>query len=307
MATVLDDRLTLSLALVFVIGAAFYLWTAGTTIPLSLAGNPLGPSLNIDDYYNRLATAFLHLHLSIGVAPAGLLHLANPYDPSQNELYAETASYHDLALYHGRLYPIWGPAPVLVLFVPLHLFGLAPSNSLAVALFGIAGLAFALGTLRVLLREIDGVPLWMGILGAATLVCSTTVPFVARGRPAVYVEALAGGFCFAMAGVYLAVRAIAQRRASLGRLALMSLCFGLAAGSRPPLIATALLIVPVYLTLARTRPRGQLLAALAGPFGACVLLLLAYNFARFGNPLEVGQSYQLAGYNPHDVQFGSVG
>ena len=37
-----------------------------------------------------------------------------------------------------------------------------------------------------------------GLLGAAALVCSTTVPFVARGRPAVYVEALAGGFCFAI-------------------------------------------------------------------------------------------------------------
>jgi hypothetical protein len=34
--------------------------------------------------------------------------------------------------------------------------------------------------------------------------------------------------------------------------------------------------------------------------------VLAYNFARFGNPLEVGQSYQLSGYDPHDVHFGSV-
>jgi hypothetical protein len=59
--------------------------------------------------------------------------------------------------------------------------------------------------------------------------------------------------------------------------------------------------------LASTKPRGQLLAALAGPYGACVLLLLAYSFARFGNPLEVGQSYQLAGYNPQDVHFGSAG
>jgi len=297
MATVLDDRLTLSLVLMFVLGAAFYLWTAATSIPLSLADNQT-------DYYSELATAFLHLHLSIAAAPAGLVHLANPYDPSQNAPYQ--SAYHDLALYHGRFYVTWGPAPVLVLLIPLHVLGLGASGSLTVAVFGIAGLAFALGTLRVLLGEIDRVPLWMGILGAAVLVCSTTVPFLARG-PVVYEEALAGGFCFAMAGVYLAVRAIAQRRASFARLALMSLSFGLAAGSRPPLIATGLLIVPVYLTLRSTRPRGQLFAALAGPCGACVLLLLAYNFARFGNPLQVGQSYQLAGYNPQDVHFGSVG
>jgi hypothetical protein len=295
MATVLDDRLTLFLALTFVIGAAFYLWTAATTFPLSLTGNQ-------NDPYNELATAFLHLHLSIGAAPAGLVHLANPYDPSQNGPYQ---AYHDLSLYHGRFYIDWGPAPVLVLLVPLHLLGLSPSSSLTVALFGTAGLAFALGTLRVMLREFDGIPLWMGILAAAALVCSTTIPFLLR-RPAIYEEALAGGFCFVMAGVLIAVRTIAQRRASLVWLALMSLCFGLAAGSRPPLIATALLILPVYLMLRRTRPNAPLLAALTVPVGACALLLLTYNVVRFGNPLEVGQSYQLAGYDPRNVHFGSA-
>ena len=193
-------------------------------------------------------------------------------------------------LYHGRFYLTWGPTPALVLLVPLHLLGLAASSSLTVALFAIAGLAFALAALRVLLREFDAVPLWMGILAAAVLVCSTTVPFLLR-RPAVYEEAIAGGYCFVMVGVYLAVRTIARRRASLGLLALMSLCFGLAAGSRPPLAATGLLVVPVYLALRSTRPRRGLLAALTGPFGACLVLLLAYNYARFGNPLEVGVSH----------------
>jgi hypothetical protein len=74
----------------------------------------------------------------------------------------------------------------------------------------------------------------------------------------------------------------------------MSLCFGLAVGSHPPLAATGLLVVPVYLALRSTRARRGLLAALAGPFGACLVLLLAYNFARFGNPLEVGQSHLVA-------------
>jgi hypothetical protein len=299
-AAILDDRLTLSLALMFVAGAAFYLWTAATSYPLSLAANQ--PILGLGNYYNELATAFLHLHLSIGAAPTGLTDLANPYDPSQN---APFQTYHDLSLYDGRFYVEWGPAPALVLLVPLHVLGLGASSSLTVALFAIAGLAFALATLRVLLRRFDAVPLWMGILAGAVLVCSTTVPVLLR-RPAVYEEAIAAGFCFVMAGVYIAVRTIARRRASLGSLALMSLCFGLAGGSRPPLIAMGFLIVPVYLALRRTTPVRPLLAALAGPFVICVLLLLAYNFVRFGNLLQVGQSYQLAGYNPQDAHFGSA-
>ena len=283
-----------------VIGAAFYLWTAASTWPLSLAGN----QVKHDNFYNELATAFLHLHLSIGAAPAGLVHLAEPYDPTQNAPWS-SSYFHDLSLYHGRFYLTWGPAPVLVLHVPLHLLGLAPSSSLTVAVFGIAGLAFALAALRVLLREFDAVPLWMGILAAAVLVCSSTLPFLLR-HSAVYEEAIAGGYCFVMAGLYLAVRTIARGRASLGLLALMSLCFGLAAGSRPSLAAAGLLVVPVYLAVRDTLPRRGLLAALAGPFGACLVLLLAYNYARFGNPLEVGQSYALTGYNPQHVRLGGA-
>jgi hypothetical protein len=294
--SVLQDRLNLSLALIFLTGAAFYLWTAATSYPLSLTGGQA-------DAYNELAKAFLHLHLAVAEAPAGLSHLADPYDPAQNMAYQ--GAFHDLALYHGRLYVTWGPAPVVVLLVPLHLLGLAPSSSLTVALFAIAGLAFALGTLRVILGVLDRVPLWMGILAAAALVCCTTMPFLLR-RPLVYEEAIAGGFCFAMAGLLIAVRTIAQRRASLWLLGLMSLCFGLAAGSRPPLAAIALLLVPVFLALRGSLDRRPLLLALALPFGICAVLLLAYNVIRFGNPLEGGQSYQLTGIDLHDLHFGSA-
>jgi hypothetical protein len=229
------------------------------------------------------------------------LHLADPLDPAQNMAYQ--AAFHDLALYHGRLYVTWGPAPVVVLLVPLHLLGLSPSSSLTVALFAIAGLAFALGTLRVILGVLDRVPLWMGILAAAAIVCCTTMTFLLR-RPLVYEEAIAGGFCFAMAGILIAVRTIARRGSSVWLLALMSLCFGLAAGSRPPLGALGLMLIPVYLVLRGLSSRRPLILALALPFGTCAALLLAYNAVRFGNPFEVGQSYQLAGIDVHSLHYG---
>jgi hypothetical protein len=287
---------SLALVLVFLIGAAFYVWTAATSVPLSLTGGQL-------DYYNQLATAFLHLHLSIGAAPAGLLHLANPQDPAQNAPYG--GLYPDLALYHGRFYLQWGPPPVVVLLVPLHLLGLAPTQSFTVALFAIAGLGFALATLRVLLRRFDALPLWMGVLAAAVLVCSTSIMFLLRD-PLIYEEAVAGGYCFAMAGVFIAVRAIVRGRASLALVALMSLCFGLACGSRPPLLAAAVLIIPVFRALRGTHSTQGLLAALLAPVGACLALLLAYNYARFGNPLENGVHYQLANVDSRTARVGSA-
>jgi hypothetical protein len=292
------NRVSLTLGAVFLLAAVFYLWTADTTIPLALHGWSSDP-------YNRLANAFLHLHLSVGQAPPELMRLANPYSPAQNTAIQARYSIHDYALYHGRLYLTWGPAPVIVLLVPMHLLGFEPSSSLTVALFGIVGLGFALATLRVLLRQVGGATLWMCALAASTLALCSVVPFILR-RPAIYEEAIAGGFCFAMAGIWLATSTLVERGASLRRLALMSLCFGLAVGSRPTLGLTALVLVPVYLSLRGTRSRRALLLALLVPAGGCFLLLAAYNQARFGAPLEFGTKYALAASNSLTTKYGDL-
>lgn len=287
------DRVSLALGAVFLLAAAFYLWTAGSTYSLGLDGGSTDP-------YNELANAFIHLHLSVGRAPAGLLRLTEPYNPAQNSTFQ--SGIHDFALYNGKLFLTWGPGPVIVLLVPLHLLGFAPTASLTTSVFAIAGLAFALATLRVLLRRIGDLPLWMCVLAALTLALASAVPFMLR-RPQVYEEEIAGGYCFAMAGIWLAVSAIADRSASTRRVALMSLCIGLAAASRPPLALTAVVLLPVYLALRTAQPRRSLLMALMIPVGVCVVLLLAYNQARFDNPLQYGAKYQLAGIDQSTVRF----
>jgi hypothetical protein len=293
------DRVNLALGAVFLLGAVFYLWTAATSYTLELNGSQTDP-------YNLLATAFLHLHLSVGRPPAGLLRLPEPYNPAANSIFQlHPRDIHDFALYHGKLYLTWGPTPVLVLFIPLHLLGLEPSTSLAAAIFAIVGLGFALAVLRVVLRQLGRAPLWMCVLAALALALSSVMPFTLR-RPEVYEGAIASGFCFAMAGTWLAVSALLERRASLRRLALASLCFGLAVGARPPLVAAALVFVPVYLAFRATLPRRGLLLALLAPLGVCGLLLALYNQVRFGSPLEVGTKYALAGFNQHTAHFGAA-
>jgi hypothetical protein len=285
------DRVSVALCLVFLGAAAFYLLIAETSERLALRGRAAEP-------YNKLADAFLHLRLSVGRAPAALMRLAAPYDPAQNSSIVHHAGIHDFALYHGHLFLTWGPAPAAVLLVPMHLLGLEPSASVLVAFFSIVGIGFSLATLRVLLRQIGNATLWMCVLAAFTLVLCSVVPYVLR-RPAVYEAAIAGGYCFVMAGIWLAISALADRRASLVRLALMSLCFGLAAGSRPTLGFAAVVLIPVYMSLRSTRSHGGLLMALFAPVGGCALLLMAYNQARFGNPVEYGQRYVLASYDEH--------
>jgi hypothetical protein len=298
------DPVDLALGAVFVLGALFYLWTAGTSTPFTFDNGGV-------DRYNLLADAFLHLRLWVAHAPAALLHLSEPFNPAQNGRIVEVGvndatSLHDDLLAGGKIYFLWGPAPALVLLVPLHLLGLEPSASVTVACFAIAGLGFALGTLRLVVRRTGGAPLWMCVLAAAAVALCSAIPFLLR-TPSVTEDTLAGGFCFTMAGAWLALSAVAGGSASPRRVALASLCFGLAAGSRPPLALGAAMLVPVYLSLRSSAPsRRRLAMATAIPFGVCLALLLAYNQARFGDLLEFGSRHQLAGYDPLHTHFGSL-
>jgi hypothetical protein len=284
------DRVSVTLAGVFLVSVAFYLWTAASTVPLSLHAG-------LSDRYNLLATAFLHFRLSVGPAPAALLHLADPYSPAAIAHLPppanDASAVNDDVMYNGRLYFEWGPAPALVLLVPLHLLGFEPSSSVTVFIYAVIGLFFALATLRIVIRHISSdAPIWICVLAGFAVSLTSVVPYLLR-TPDVTTDTLAGGYCFAMAGIWLATSAIVEKRASLMHLTLMSLCFGLAVNSRPPLVLTALVLIVVYRSLRATRSRRSLLASLALPIGLCLILLLAYNQARFDNPFEVGSHHQL--------------
>jgi hypothetical protein len=290
------DRMSVVLGAVFLLGATFFVWRANYAEALALHGGQSSP-------YNQLADAFIHLHLWVVNVPAEALGPGNPYNPAQRSEFL--LGYPDYALYGHYLYLTWGPVPVLVLLVPLHLLGFEPTASVVTAPFAITGLGFALATLRVIVRKIGDVSLWMAALAALTLTCASVIPYVVR-FPLVYHQEIAGGYCFAMASIWLAASAVIDNRSSLKRLALMSLCVGLAAGSRITLALTAVLLVVVYVSLRGSRPRRGLRLALGVPFGACVLLLLAYNQARFGDPLQYGAIYQINGESTYTAHFGQL-
>ncbi len=291
-----SDRTSAALIGVFLLGASFYFWRATYATPLALHGGESSP-------YNELADAFLHLRLWVVHVPQAALGPGNPYNPAQRSAFL--LGYPDYSLYGHYLYISWGPVPVLVLLVPLHLLGFEPSASVIMTPFVIVGLGFALAALRVIVRKIGEVRLWMCILAAFTLACASVIPYILR-FPLVYHEEIAGGYCFAMAGIWLGVSAVVDRRASPMRLTLMSLCIGLATGSRVTLGVMALLLVAVYVSLRTTRPRRGLLVALGTPFAVCVLLLAAYNQARFGSVLENGVRYQINGISTYTAHFGEL-
>jgi hypothetical protein len=287
-----------ALQAVYLVMAAFYLWTATS------GGVRLNFGAPQRDAYNLLTNGFLHGQLSILARPsAALLHLKDPYDPKLNAILQ--GPHHDLALYHGHFYLTWGPTPVLTLFMPwrlLHIGGI-PIN-FADWLYCIVGLGFALTLLKVLVeRFIPAVSTAAFTLGAIAIACGSILPFLLRD-PQVYEVNIASSYCFGIAGCYLLATGFLLGEVRMRRLFVASLCFGLAAGSHQDTVLLAILPLGVAISLigriapSERRARLRVAAIVLGPLAICIALLLIYNVARFGSPLQFGAGYVLAGYNP---------
>ena len=291
---------------VLVLALAFYMWTASSSIPFTF------PSVD-QDPYNSLTTGFLHGNTYLPTTPPpGLLHLANPYNPAQNAPYQ--AAYHDLALYHGRFYSQWGPTPVLTLFAPFRIItGLRMSESLAVALYAFVGLVCSVLLLRALLtRLVPKAPRWVLPVSAVGLALTNVLPFLLR-RPVQYEVAIACGYCFEMAGLWLMVTAVLGPELRRWRMIAGSLCLGLAIGGRPTLAVGGAVAAAAALWELKRRngtyrlsPNSEtfmLLTYALGPFVLCGLLLVWYNHVRFGGFTNFGERYVLAGIDQTKAPF----
>jgi hypothetical protein len=294
-----------AVAAVLILATAFYMWTAASTTPFIFPSNSA-------DVYNLLTTGFLHGHTYLPITPpSGLLRLSDPYNPVLNAPY--NSAYHDLSFYHGHFYSQWGPTPVLTLFAPFRMTGLTMSESFAVALYASVGLVCSVLLLRALLRRfVPDAPPWVLLVSTVGLALTNTLPFLLR-RPAQYEVAIASGYCFEMAGLWLMVTSVLGPELRRRRMIAGSLCLGLAMGGRPTLalggavaVAAALLALKRRSGTYRIRLSGDTLRVLTyalGPFVLCGLLLALYNDVRFGGFTNFGERYELAGIDQTKAPF----
>jgi TPR repeat len=256
--------------------------------------------------YNLQTEAFRRGQASLPVSPpAGLLQLADPYDPVQNASYRAPSgnafAVHDLSLYRAKLYLYFGPTPVVVVFEPwLLLTGRYFPEELAVLFFCSAGFLLSAWLYRRLIRAFfpNARPLPFGT-GVIALGFVSGLPTLLL-RPAVYEVAISCGHAFVMLALVLVWRAIERKDAWRGWLPLASFAFGLAIAARPPLLFAALVLLIPVMANRRKDGAGSIVHGLfdaAAPIAAVGVLIMLYNEIRFENPFEFGQGYQLASLN----------
>jgi hypothetical protein len=251
-------------------------------------------------FTDQLATAFLRgqTHLPVEPAPE-LAHVPNPYDPRYRALW-----YWDAVYFEGRYYSYWGPAPALLVAAFKAASGMHrvpdryPLLAFALLLTLAAGAFLALAT-----RGRGAGALLAAALGSLALALGNPLPFL-LGHPHVYELAIVAGQAFLFCGLVGAAlaRTARGRRRAVWDLACAS-GFALAVASRQSLAPAA---AALWLFIAggwlrregrRALPR---IAVFAAPALLGMLLLGAYNHARFGSPFETGHRFQLT----HPISIG---
>lgn len=275
-------------ALCLVVGW-FYFWTVRSS------GDPWKFGREQKDYYNLLLDGWLdgHLHMKVAV-PEALQRLDDPYDPKRRP---PELALHDASFYHGKYYLYFGAAPVVVLLLPFRLItGIDLPLAAAVLVFVYGGfLASVAALLEIRRRHFPETSAFVTLLGVAVLGFAGLGCVLVR-RPHMWELPIGAGYCFAMLTLWCVARSLHARRGRMGWFAAAGLMLALAIASRPTyLLASPLLAVPLigWWRAERRLPWPTALAG-AAPLVVIGLALAWHNYARFGNPLQFGQAYQLS-------------
>lgn len=230
---------------------------------------------------------------------AGLLELENPYDPAARD--QAGVRYHwDHAFYNGRYYMYFGVVPVFLAFLPYRVItGTALTTFHATQLFTaltVAGI-FVLFDLLIK-RFFKRLPYCVYL--ALSVAFSVVSVWYATAEPALYCTAITAGLALETWSLYFFIRAVYAEKKENKQIffaAVGAFLGALVFGCRPTIALGNLLVIPMLVTFIKQREfTGKLLGKLALaalPYVLVAVGLMLYNYARFEDPFEFGQKYQL--------------
>lgn len=253
--------------------------------------------------YEHITEAFLsgQLHFLYEPNPE-LKTLDNPYD--YQERTQKNIKYRwDHAYYNDKYYMYYGVVPVFLLFMPFRLITGGPLYSFFAtqifAIFSIIGIFMLFHLLaRLFFKKMP-----FGLYYFLALVSSIIVTGYSIKYPALYCVPIMAGVCLEIWSIYCFIAALWTEQISFKKqtilLILGAICGALVFGCRPPIALANLLLIPFfirYCKLQSSKPIKKIILQVvltALPYLIIGVALMLYNYARFHDPFEFGQTYQL--------------
>ena len=249
--------------------------------------------------YEILAESILdgQINLDYNDMDPKLLELDNPYDPSLRE----GVSYHwDHAFYNGKYYMYFGVVPVFLLFLPFRIItGTSLITYLAIQIFT-SLFIFGIFSLFLLIGRKFFKNLSLSVYLSLSVAVSLMSVWYLVGTPSLYCTAIAAGIALEIWSLFFLAQAVwntNNREKTIYRVNLGSLLGALTFGCRPTIGLANLIAIPFFLEYLKKKPLegklGKKILAIFIPYIIIASLLMIYNYVRFENPFEFGQSYQL--------------
>ena len=284
-----------------------------TVLPMSLSPYWNGTDHELADkqQYDRMGDALLqgHLYIDNGNIDPALQAMKNPYDKAERERLG--VKFHwDEAYYNNHYYMYFGVVPTILLFIP---FKLITHNALlsyqATQIFtvlAIIGLFYLFYILSITFFPQFPFSLYL-LLSSAFSVLSIGYSIAA---PALYCTAIVSGICLMIWSIICFWKSLLPDVDENKRnmyLFLGAVFGALAFGCRPPIaLANILVIVVIHKILESNKyekkAKTKKISLLLTPYFVIGILLMLYNYARFDNVFEFGQSYQLTLADQHNYR-----
>ena len=256
-----------------------------------------------EDEYVQLFDAFHkgQLNLDIEYDVKKLEKLDVPYDRSERNVNHLHGALWDRAYYKGKFYSYFGPAPVITVYYPIYILtGKIPTPLYASVLLSIGDIIAIMLLYALLITKFcHEVPREFALVGLVAVVFGSAVPAIAS-EAQFYFMAVMSGIGWTAMFLYLILSAYycENFRKRMVFLVFAGISVVMVAASRPTLLLYCFtaIIPAVYIFKNRHetfKSRAAYLAAVGIPVVIGAAIIMAYNNARFENPLEFGFNYQL--------------
>ncbi len=286
----MKNKIIIAVTLIFTIFIAIF--------PMKLSPEWNGENIYHRNQYELLAESMLKGRVDIEYEHdfyERLSQMENPYDTeertAQNILYK-----WDHAYYKGKYYMYFGVVPVIITFIPYRLITGANlrtyhATQLYVLVF-ICGIFYLFYYLRKKTKSKISLAEYL----IASIGVSYASVWYATDFPALYTTAITSGMMFAILSIIMYMKCILETKKSLKYLLLRALFGALIFGCRPTIGFVNLLFFPALISVIKNEKKGdKILITLLSflPYILIAILLMLYNYVRFDNVFEFGQTYQL--------------
>lgn len=229
-----------------------------------------------------------------------LLSLENPYDTVERSSIKRGEDYiWDTALYNNHYYVYFGILPALILFLPFYIItGTFLKTSVVVLLFSVlSAIMLALIIEYIFKKHFSKLPFKMLVFSEISILFGSFLIWI-NVAPRFYEMVNVAGLYFSLQGIYLFLTIKKGGELSFKKLGLGALCLALAVACRPTTLIASIIIIPIIWNLFKQKKANKkevlkLILVVMIPYIVVALLLMYYNYIRFGSIFEFGAKYQL--------------